>query len=234
MSLFLHRGDIEAAVAGQLDASAEAALRAHLSICEACRNHYDALTLAARAMTGRAEPSADELARERARLEAALSPTPTVKPARRPFALALLPIAVAAAALVLFVLPREPDVVERGGSDDVRPPFSISLYAKAKEGKAPVRLAAELPTSGEATVSAGEWVQASSKSNAIVIAISNSELQVFEPGGSVSLTPGTWRVFGVTGASLDEVKAAAKGLTTADKRLPLAKPQVTGVLSVQP
>lgn len=233
MSLLLHRGEIEAAVAGTLSASEEASLRAHLSTCDDCRNHYDALTLAARAVRGTSEPTADELTRERARLEAILQPAAVKPKERRPFAFILLPIALAAAATLVVFIPRDDGITERGG-DDVRPPFTVSVYAKSKEGKAPVRLAGELPSSGEATVSANEWVQVSSKSPAVVVAIGESGVQVFEPGGSLSFTPGTWRVFAVTGASVDEVKNATKGLTAADKRLPLAKPQVTGVLSVQP
>jgi anti-sigma factor RsiW len=233
VSLFLHRGDVEAAVAGTLGAAEEASLRAHLSTCDDCRTHYDALTLAARTLGGTTEPTLDELRRERARLEASLQPAAVKPKERRPFAFILLPIALAAAVALVVFIPRDDGITERGG-DDVRPPFTISVYAKAKEGTAPVRLAAELPSSGEATVSANEWVQVSSKSSAVVVAVGESGVQVFEPGGSLSFTPGTWRVFAVTGASVEEVNNATKGLTPSDKRLPLAKPQVTGVLSVQP
>ncbi len=233
MSLSTHRDAIEAAVAGELED--ERPLRAHLAGCGECRAHYDVLVLSLRATKGTNEPTNDELARERARLEAAMAPPAVRQPAPRRWAFFWIPAAVAAA-LVLFVIRpfSGPDVTERGGVEVPAAPFTISLYAKAKSGSTPVRLAAEFPTSGEATVSENEWLQVSSKNGAVVVAVSEAGVQSFGAGESVSLAQGKWRVFAVTGATLEEVVSAAKSVPAGEKRLPLAKPQVTGVVSVQP
>ncbi|MBI3184912.1 MAG: zf-HC2 domain-containing protein [Myxococcales bacterium] len=76
MSLLLRRREIERAVAGELDATAELRLRAHLGGCESCRGHYDALSLAARALRGAAQATEDQSRRELARLEEALAAPP--------------------------------------------------------------------------------------------------------------------------------------------------------------
>lgn len=73
MSLWLHRRAIARAVAGDLDEPAERRLRAHLRGCDACRAHYDELGRVAEALVAeRAGASASAVARERARLVAAL------------------------------------------------------------------------------------------------------------------------------------------------------------------
>lgn len=232
MSLFFHRGSIEAAVAGTLSVEEERSLRAHLATCDACRAHYDALMLTARAATG-TEATGAELARERARLEAMLTPKPRSRSAPR-WAVIALPVSLAATLAFVAFLKHEPDVVERGGTEAPAAPFSISIYAKAKSGDAPVRLVAELPASGEASLSANDWLQVTSKAQVVVVVLNDTGARVLPTGSSESLPAGTWRVFAVSDATSDEVLRAAKGLSTSTKKLPLARPQVTGVLSVQP
>lgn len=233
MSLLLHRGAIEAAVAGALPVEKERALREHLATCDACRAHYDALQLTARAATGTSEATGAELARERARLEALLTPKPQPRAAPR-WAFIALPLSLAATFAVVALLKTEPDVVERGGAEAPAASFSISIYAKPKSGDAPVRLVAELPASGEASLSVNDWLQVSSKAQVVVVVLNDTGARVLPTGSSESLPAGTWRLFAVTDSTPDDVLRAAKGLSTSTKKLPLARPQVTGVLSVQP
>lgn len=232
MSLLFHRGAIEAAVAGTLSVEEERSLREHLATCDACRAHYDALMLTARAATGM-DVTGAELSRERARFEAMLTPKPRTRAAPR-WAVIALPVSLAATLALVAFLKHEPDVVERGGTEAPAAPFSISIYAKAKSGDAPVRLVAELPASGEASLSANDWLQVTSKAQVVVVVLNDSGARVLPTGSSESLPAGTWRLFAVTDATSDEVLRAAKGLSTSTKKLPLARPQVTGVLSVQP
>lgn len=232
MSLLFHRGAIEAAVAGTLSVEEERALREHLASCDACRAHYDALMLTARAATGM-DVTGAELSRERARLEAMLTPKPHTRSAPR-WAVIALPVSLAATLAFVAFLKHEPDVVERGGTEAPAAPFSISIYAKAKSGDAPVRLVAELPASGEASLSANDWLQVTSKAQVVVVVLNDTGARVLPTGSSESLPAGTWRMFAVSDATSDEVLRAAKGLSTSTKKLPLARPQVTGVLSVQP
>ncbi|MER2566299.1 MAG: zf-HC2 domain-containing protein [Myxococcaceae bacterium] len=232
MSLLFHRGAIEAAVAGTSSVEEERSLREHLASCDACRAHYDALMLTARAATGM-DVTGAELSRERARLEAMLTPKPQTRSAPR-WAVIALPVSLAATLAFVAFLKHEPDVVERGGTEAPAAPFSISIYAKAKSGEAPVRLVAELPASGEASLSANDWLQVTSKAQVVVVVLNDTGARVLPTGSSESLPAGTWRLFAVTDATSDEVLRAAKGLSTSTKKLPLARPQVTGVLSVQP
>lgn len=236
MSLFFHRSAIEAAVAGTSSADDEAKLRAHLSTCEACRAHYDALVLASRAVSSSSEATADELRRERSRLELMTGGAPAPRPASRRLAFLVLPAALAAGLLVMVLTnaPSEREIAERGGTESPAAPFSISLYAKAKSGDAKVRLVAEFPASGEATLSTSDWVQVTSKATVVVVAIGGAQPRLLPTGSSESLEPGTFRLFAIEGVSADEALRAAKDVTTSTKRLPLANPQVTGVLSVQP
>lgn len=235
MSLFFHRSAIEAAVAGTLSAEEETTLRAHLATCEACRGHYDGLVVASRAVSSSTEATADELRRERARLEL-MTGGATARPAPRRLAFLVLPAALAAGlvAMVLVNRPSDREITERGGTELPAAPFSISLYAKAKSGDAKVRLVAEFPASGEATLSTSDWVQVTSKATVIVVAVGVGEPRLLPTGSSESLEPGTFRLFAVQGVTADDALRAAKGVTTSTKRLPLANPQVTGVLSVQP
>lgn len=236
MSLFFHRSAIEAAVAGTLSANEEATLRAHLSTCEACRGHYDALVLASRALANSSEATVDELRRERARVEAMVGGATAPRPAPRRLAFLVLPAALAAGliAMVLVNTPNDREITERGGTELPAAPFSISLYAKAKSGDAKVRLVAEFPASGEASLSTSDWVQVTSKATVIVVAVGGVQPRLLPTGSSESLEPGTFRLFAIEGVTADEALRAAKGVTTSMKRLPLANPQVTGVLSVQP
>lgn len=236
MSLFFHRNAIEAAVAGTLSTDEEAKLRAHLATCEACRGHYDALVLASRAVSNSTEATADELRRERARLQLMVDGAPAPRTAPRRLAFLVLPAALAAGliAMVLVNRPSERELTERGGTELPAAPFSISLYAKAKSGDAKVRLVAEFPASGEASLSTSDWVQVTSKANVVVVAIGVGEPRLLPTGSSESLEPGTFRLFAVQGVTADDALRAAKGVTLSTKRLPLANPQVTGVLSVQP
>lgn len=233
MSLLFRRRSIEAAVAGALEVEAERSLRQHLSSCDACRAHYDALTLSARAATEHGQGTGAELARERARLEALVAPKPRTRSAPR-WAVIALPVSLAASLAFVAFLQHEPDVVERGGTEAPAAPFSISIYAKPQSGDAPVRLVAELPASGEASLSANDWLQVTSKAQVVVVVIGEGGARVLPTGSSESLPAGTWRLFAVTDSTSDEVLRAAKGLSTSTKKLPLARPQVTGVLSVQP
>jgi hypothetical protein len=236
VSLFFHRKTIEAAVAGELSADEEATLRAHLATCEACRGHYDGLVLASRAVSGSTEATADELRRESARLELMMGGAPAPRKAPRRLAFLVLPAALAAGliAMVLVNGPSDREVTERGGTESPTAPFSISLYAKAKAGDAKVRLVAEFPASGEATLSTSDWVQVTSKETVVVVAVGGAQPRLLPTGSSESLEPGTFRLFAIQGVSADDALRAAKGVTTSTKRLPLANPQVTGVLSVQP
>lgn len=234
MSLFFHRRAIEAAVAGTLEAGDEARLREHLRSCEACRAHYDGLVVAARAVAGAPDGTADELRRERARLEAALGTGARERPRRAAFVLIPATLTALAVLVVLAVRTPEREVTERGGPDDAAAPFSISVYAKPRTPDAKVRLAAEFPASGEAAVSASEWLQVTSKASVVVVAVGAAGAKVLTAGSSEALEPGTWRLFAVQGASVEEAVRAAQGLAPGATRLPLARPQVTGVLSVQP
>jgi anti-sigma factor RsiW len=235
VSLFFHRNAIEASVAGTSTADEETKLRAHLATCVACRGHYDALVLASRAVSSSTEATADELRRERARVEAMVGGA-TARPAPRRLAFLVLPAALAAGliAMVLVSRPSDREITERGGTEAPAAPFSISLYAKAKSGDAKVRLVAEFPASGEASLSTSDWVQVTSKATVVVVAVGGAQPRLLPTGSSESLEPGTFRLFAIQGVSADEALRAAKGITTSTKRLPLANPQVTGVLSVQP
>jgi hypothetical protein len=167
MSLLLHKREIERAISGELDGSQELALRAHVAACDACRSYYDSLSLAARAL-GKAEATQTEVARERARLEAALThgiPMPSGATmlsglrARWPIAIAIPAFAALAIALVIPRLRsgHRAQVTWRGG-DEKATAASLSLYAKRK-GSGELRLVAELPGSGEAKVSLQDYIQ---------------------------------------------------------------------------
>jgi anti-sigma factor RsiW len=232
MSLLFRRRAIEASVAGLLDPEADARLRSHLAGCDACRAHYDALVASTRALTGQADGTGAELERAEARLLAALEGPPRARPSAARWL--LVPAMLAAAAVAVITVRPEPDVVERGSADDAPAPFSVSLYARAKSGVTPVRLAAQFPESGEAVVSTDDWLQVKAPPDVVVVLVSDSEApRRLEAGSSESLPRGTVRLFGVR-APADEVLRAARGVTPAARRLPLPVPQVTGVLSVRP
>jgi hypothetical protein len=218
-------------VAGLLEPDEDAALRAHLATCAACRGFYDELVLSTRALTGKAEATGADLAREEAQLLRALG---AAREPTRPHRRWLLVPATALAVLVAVVaLRREPDIIERG-ADDAVAPFSVSLYARAKSGTTPVRLVGQFPESGEATVSPEEWLQVKAPPDVVVVVVlEKAEPRRLEPGASESLPAGAARVFAVK-APADEVLRAAREVTPTTRRLSLNAPQVTGVLSVRP
>lgn len=163
MTLLVNARRIRSAVAGELAPKRERALRAHLHRCAACRGYYDRLSLLA--------PARDAAARERSAIEAKLFPDahPAPTRARRAWALALVPAAVAA---VLLLRPRPPapddtaapGVTHRGpaGEETAAAAPTLALYASRKgEGDrmGPLRLVAEIPASGEAVVSLRDYVQ---------------------------------------------------------------------------
>jgi hypothetical protein len=178
MSVLLHRREIARAVLGELDAASEERLRAHLRGCDACRAHYDRLAGAASAVSG----GAGAAARERARLFAALdapagaaAADPAARPAAAPgkrgrawltAGLVLAPVA----ALVLWFtvgssgLEGGDAVTMRGGkATETRGfPAMLVVYASQKLGPnshGPLRMAGELPGSGEVRVSLGDYMQ---------------------------------------------------------------------------
>jgi hypothetical protein len=169
VSLLVHRRAIERAVLGELAPLAEMRLRAHLGGCPRCRAHYDGLARTAEALGGGRAAAA----RARARLFAALdAPAPTATPeapAREPLvhrrrawlgaSLALVP----AAALVMLWLSRGRDEVtlRGGGASEAAPPATLVLYARSKASKRnqpSIRLAGELPGSGEARISMDDYL----------------------------------------------------------------------------
>jgi len=93
---------------------------------------------------------------------------------------------------------------------------------------------AEFPASGEATLSTTDWVQLTSKAAVVVVLVGPGGARLFPAGASQSLPAGTWRLFAVQGVTEAAALAAAKEATATTRRLPLANPQVTGVLSVRP
>lgn len=172
MSLLLHKRAIQRAVLGELAPRREARLRAHLELCARCRDHYDGLARMAEALdAGRAAA-----ARARARLFAALpDPPPSAGDERPPVAAAGrtsmrrrawvgASLALAAATVVLvLVWPRDrDDVTWRGGQEPgTAPPATLVLYARSKAGppgQANMRVAAELPGSGEARIARDEYL----------------------------------------------------------------------------
>lgn len=165
MSLLLRKRAIERAVLGELPPPEAEGLRRHLSGCDACRAHYDRLTLAKEALDG----GASAQARERDRLLAALDKpaAPAARPARRPLFGAVLILAPAAALVLWFARPVPPvvpdEVTLRGGATEERPaPATLVVYASRKTGPTthgPLRLVGELPGSGEARLSLADYLQ---------------------------------------------------------------------------
>jgi hypothetical protein len=167
VSLLVHKRAIEREVLGELAPRDETRLRAHLRGCLRCRAHYDGLARTAEALGGRAAA-----ARARDRLFAALdgpAPATPAEPARAPFVrqrrvwLGTLLALVPATALVLLWLSRSRDEITWRGSSatEAPPPATVVLYARSKEsklGQPSIRVAGELPGSGEARVSMGDYL----------------------------------------------------------------------------
>ncbi len=163
MSLWRYRRKISRAVAGELSAAQEARLREHLADCGACRDHYDALTAAERALFGAGQLPRAQAERGLARLMDELEPAPAPPRPSWRLALALAPVALALAVLGgLLRGPHqtEPDVAWRGGADAaLEVPVRLLVYARDAAGTRPLRLVAELPLSGEARLPRFDLVQ---------------------------------------------------------------------------
>ena len=194
MSLLWYRHRITRAVAGDLSGREELQLRRHLTGCEACRAHYDNLTMVARAARG--ELHGSTLERERA-LSRLLEGLPTGEALRRRWATrAIMASALALGVALIFFVSRPPaaQVQYRGGPTDAPGLPSIRVYAKARAGQ--VRLVADLPVAGEARVAQGELVQFKLQGAAILSGqLDDQAPQVFDPAQSVTLEAGRWRLF---------------------------------------
>ena len=173
MSLLLRKRDIERAILGELTPADEARLFEHLHGCAPCQARYDELTRVKSFVDGAAVAQA----RARARLVAAVDrPSggrgPQDRSRRSRWLPALFVLAPAAAIVVWIVKPAAPpnktvdEVTMRGSADPTPTPAAATptliIYASRKTGPArhgPVRLVAELPGSGEARVSLGDYLQ---------------------------------------------------------------------------
>jgi hypothetical protein len=182
LSLWRHRRAIERAIVGDLSPAAERNLRLHLDRCPDCRGHYDRLARVAEALApGMAQR------RERLRLQAAVAggTDATTVPSPPPIPslgwlrwLRWSPLVLAPAALLLFALRsvlapslNDPDhnaanlplgeVTWRGSDAGANPELGVLVYAspRARAGAQAVRLVADLPHSGEGTLSLDEYVQ---------------------------------------------------------------------------
>jgi hypothetical protein len=162
----LRQGAITRAVLGELPPGEEAALRAHLAGCAACRRAYDRMALVQGALSATGQGAADR-ARDRLRAALAASPRPAAAARadrRRWIAVALLP-AAAAGALVLLARGRDRDeeIAWRGGAGEEAAGPSLVLYASRKPAgggtPGPVRVLGRLPGSGEARVSLADYLQ---------------------------------------------------------------------------
>jgi hypothetical protein len=171
VSLLGHKRQIARAVLGELSPRDDARLRAHLGGCARCRAHYDVLARTAQGL-GRGRVAA---AREQERLFAALdasthsatAPTPRRHRIWQGAAFALVP----AAAIAVLLLTRATPAPSPGGDEitlrgrdapEAAAPATIVLYASRKlapPSHGPVRLVGELPGSGEAHVSLGDYLQ---------------------------------------------------------------------------
>lgn len=195
MSLWRNRRRIASAVAGELSAGEEAALRAHLSSCEACRAHYDLLTMTARASRGTLEATGGE--HERTLAQVLLSAqTPVASRARPQWVWRVAVVGAFAAVLaVVWLRPSSPAVQLRGGGEAADAQvFSVRVYAKRDDG--PVRLVADFPSAGEAHVTEHDWVQFKAGTGEQVSGQREGDsVQVFELARSTQLTKGRWQVF---------------------------------------
>ncbi len=171
MSLFFHRRGIESSLAGRLSATAEDHLRQHLRRCASCRNHYDQLSLLKAASSAAADLT---ITRERNRIINAIAPQTrptTARPQalRRFVPLVLVPI-LGLSAFFLFFRPRvgnqsDAEISWRGAIDadaGASGDFSLLLFASPRlpSGKPGlVRLVADFPHAGEATVGRDNHLQ---------------------------------------------------------------------------
>lgn len=178
MSVWRWKRRIARAVAGDLSIAAEARLRRHLGVCEACRSLYDDLVATSEALAhgtgvGRAGPQRAAKGEER-RLRRALTPPPSVVP-RRVVVWGGLCV-VPAAALVFLVVrgsspeapptPETPSEITWRGAHPAEERAAalptVLLFASPNLGKGrhgPVRMVGELPGSGESTVTTADFLQ---------------------------------------------------------------------------
>jgi hypothetical protein len=179
MSAFWNRRRMVRAVAGELSGSEELALQKHLTHCRGCREHYERLTVTARALGGTGDATVDEDRRVLARLNAFLSSSTTEPPRpstprRKAMVFSLVPLMTAIAAVVVFAWSAGPpsSIVDReqmewrgsstGGSDtgpEVLPLARLWMYAHTPQRG--IRLVAELPASGEGVLHRSESIQLS-------------------------------------------------------------------------
>jgi len=173
MSLLWRRRSIARAAAGLLSPAAEASLRAHLRRCTTCRRHYDALVLVAGAADDAGEGRV-AARRAQVRLAQALGVAATGRTRWRWLVPAtVLPLAGAAAALLLYLRAPADQVTLRGDDDSAaaearreaaRAALSLRFYARRKAPPAgatppPVRLLGTLPASGELRASHADELQ---------------------------------------------------------------------------
>ncbi len=137
----------------------ERTLRQHLVSCDACRAHYDRLTLTHRALFGAGAPTQSETDRSLARLLDAVEP-PAARRAPARWLAAAATVAAAVFALLLLRPASSPtDITWRGAADAESAPIRLRIYARDPAGARPLQLAAELPLSGEGRVGREDLVQ---------------------------------------------------------------------------
>jgi hypothetical protein len=171
MSLLMHERAIERAALGELAPRDETRLRAHLARCARCRAHYDRLARTAEALGGGRAAAARARDRVFAALDApalaAVPPGPARAPTvhrhrRRAWLGASLALGPAAALIVLWLSRSHDEVTLRGGGAfEAPPPATLVIYARSKASKLSqpsIRVAGELPGSGEARLSMGDYL----------------------------------------------------------------------------
>ncbi len=267
MSLLFHRRAIEHAVAGELSGREELRLRAHCMQCNRCRLYYDSLSRTARALGDESDSGAREAERLFAQLDERTVMAPRFSPRRRLVAI-LLPAGALAAAFVVVRLParkEEPAVTYRGGPMATESKASLLVYASEKRpgGRAPLRLAADLPGSVEGRLSMHDEVQFAYRQSlgaayvAVVAVRESGEITLYETGllttptqkprpFGKSIDLGTWdragrfRLYAIFSASpIESARLASAARDTAaalEAGGPLALPgeQVSGLFSVEP
>lgn len=156
MSLWRYRHNIGRAVSGDLSGRAELRLRAHLSGCDRCREHYNRLSKLNE--VGDTRTAAE---RQRARLLAALPSQPAVVTPRARRWVWALPVLVPALMALLWAWPDQPDesVAWRGGSEPAAWPLSLVLYEFSHGAKDAPTVLGELPFSRGVRVSRDALVQ---------------------------------------------------------------------------
>lgn len=197
MSLWRNRRRIASAAAGELSARDEAALRAHLATCDACRAHYDLLTMTARVARGGPAPTSEDIEHGLARVLRAAQVEPAPRRASLGPLLVWSAVLVGSLAVVTALqwerAPSTSFVQERGGDDTHVRHFSLRVYAKLADG--PVRLVADFPSAGEAHVTEHDWVQFKAGTGEQVWGEREGAQVQFELAHSAQLAKGRWQVF---------------------------------------